>query len=86
MKAKTAAKAKVVKTHAPRWAVGMEKLAPGIYVRGIELHISEEEICEYSGVPCTEENQAAARRVVLEVLRELWPAIPVTVLTDEAGL
>jgi hypothetical protein len=52
MKAKTAAKAKVVKTHAPRWAVGM----------------------------------AAARRVVLEVLRELWPAIPVTVLTDEAGL
>lgn len=59
----------------PRWAVGMLKLGPGIYCdkKTQSMHISEQEICDHFGVPCSEENAQMIVRALGEVCKEAWP-------------
>jgi hypothetical protein len=42
---------------APRWAAGMQKIGPGLYVDAREaLHVDAAEICEAHGIPPTPAN------------------------------
>lgn len=61
-------------THTPPWAVGMRKLAPGVYMddKTRALHVSEAEVCEHFGVPCTEENAETIVRALAEAALKQW--------------
>jgi hypothetical protein len=56
---------------APKWAVGMRRIAPGIYVSldGKTVEVDAAEMCESHGLPCTPENQD----IVEEALRRAMP-------------
>lgn len=60
---------------APRWAVGMRKIGPGVYVRESDksLHISAEELCAHLGVPPTAANLDIAEKAAREVTRKACP-------------
>lgn len=57
----------------PKWAVGMQKLGPGIYFKEDtkQIHVSEAELCEHFGVPYTPENV----KIIEEAVREAFPGI-----------
>lgn len=69
---------------APKWAVGMRRIGPGMYVdRNDGLHISENEICQKLNVPYTSHNSRIIELAVEEVLREQFGAnIPATVIKE----
>lgn len=56
---------------APRWAVGMRKIVPGLYVDAQErLHLDTKELCETNGWPATPENQDAMEQAALELFKK----------------
>ena len=67
---------------APKWAVGMQRLALGVYVQGGTLHFDTVELCGVMGVPPTKENQDAAEDAALRSLREAFGDIPVAYVDD----
>jgi hypothetical protein len=69
---------------APRWAVGMQKLGPGVYADGRgALHVKLSEICHHLGVPCTPRNQEIAQRAAEEAIRKTFGAMPSTTIVEE---
>lgn len=62
---------------APKWAKGMRRIGPGIYVNGRELHLSHEEIASSLGVPLTPETARLIEETARETVRELLPGVPV---------
>lgn len=67
---------------APRWAVGMRKLGPGLYFQASDnsMHFSAEEVCEQLGVTATRENMEIAERGARKVIETYWPNAKVEVL------
>jgi hypothetical protein len=61
---------------APRWAVGMQRLAPGFYSDNGAMHIDAVELCEQFGLPPTEENQTNVIQQVQRQLRAQLPGVP----------
>lgn len=61
-------------THTPAWAVGLRKLAPGVYMddKTHALHVSEAEVCEHFGMPYTQENAETIVRALAEVALQMW--------------
>lgn len=68
---------------APKWAVGMEKLGPGIYVKDRELHFSGRELCEYFRVPYNEENCRKLERAALRAIRNTFGQTPPVVSVED---
>ena len=71
---------------APKWAVGMQKIGPGIYAdKTAAIHLDEAELCEHMRVPCTPENAEVLRRAAIEAVRRVWgkAAPPITCVDDE---
>jgi len=55
---------------APKWAVGMQRLAPGVYAaKDGALHLDEAELCQVAGVPYTERNAEMLRKAAREVFQ-----------------
>ncbi len=66
----------------PKWATGMQKLGPGIYVdEKRTMHLSESEICEHFGVPYTQENIEVIEAAATAAFREAFPEAPISVFT-----
>ena len=61
-------------TRTPAWAKGMQKLMPGVYARGRQLHLCLPELCEFAGCEYNEHNveklSAAARKVFRQIEAE----------------
>jgi len=61
---------------APKWAVGMIMLSPGIYVDersdGSDVHVDEAELCAWLGWPLTEQNAARAASIAVEAVRKAF--------------
>jgi len=68
---------------APRWAVGMKKIGPGLYVEGESIHFYTPELCEHLGVPATPENQRVAEEAAREAIQEQLGRILITVVDDD---
>jgi hypothetical protein len=64
-------------TTTPKWAVGMRKIGPGIYVneKTRAIHISERELCEHFQVPYNAENIRIIEEAAMKVAREQFPDI-----------
>jgi hypothetical protein len=55
----------------PRWAVGMQRLGPGVYVdTNNNLHLYLPEILENAGKPATPENLRTLARAAEEMARQ----------------
>jgi|HubBroStandDraft_2_1064218.scaffolds.fasta_scaffold461604_2 hypothetical protein len=70
---------------APKWAVGMRVLAPGIYMdaRG-DWHLDERAICEHFGVPYTAHNCATIVQAARDfMLTKLGRPIPIELIEDD---
>jgi hypothetical protein len=67
---------------APKWAKGMQKVGPGIYVRGRELHVSHEEIAAHLGMPLTADTRALIERCAIDAVREAFPDSPPIEITE----
>jgi hypothetical protein len=69
-------------SRAPRWAVGMRKLGPGIYVdeAANAVHFSGAELCAHQGVPATRENVEIAEQAARDVTAKYWPGARVKVV------
>jgi hypothetical protein len=62
------------------WAVGMQRLAPGVYADGGgAIHVFAVEMCEHFGVPCTDENYSTLRRAVADAMRDAYPEAAVRI-------
>jgi hypothetical protein len=63
---------------APKWAVGMRKIGPGLYVtKEGALHVDGAEICASLGCPPTAENLKIAEDAAVQAVRESWPDITI---------
>lgn len=71
-------------TRTPAWAGNMQKLGPGIYMHGTELHVSEAEICEHLGVRYTRASSKLVEKFITEIMAELAPDAKVATL-DHGG-
>jgi len=67
---------------APTWAVGMQKIGPGIYVGGGSMHIKAEEICEALGFPPTPENLDMAELGAIDAVVREYPGIKVSCVKE----
>ncbi len=67
---------------APKFAVGMRRVRPGVYVdRTGTLHVSAREVCQSFGLVPTPENQDAIERGFRRILAEEAPGIAVDWIT-----
>ena len=57
---------------APAWAVGMQKIGPGMYCKGAEWHIDPVEICRHLGACPTEANLKIVEQEARAVLKEMF--------------
>jgi hypothetical protein len=75
-----------VRMKAPKWAVGMKQLTPGVYVDAADtMHIDTAMLCAQMGVPHTEANARVLERVCLETLREMNGCEPEFTVVTEGG-
>ena len=59
----------------PSWAIGMRRIAPGLYVDNREaLHIDTPTFCAANGYPPTQHNIEMLERAA----REMFPGVEVT--------
>lgn len=57
----------------PQWAVGMERLTPGVYAdKAGDLHLCAREMCEAIGWPYTKENAAWIYEQALKVIAKVY--------------
>ncbi len=64
---------------APKWAVSMRKLGPGLYIdREQRLHVNAVEIVEELGAVVNEENLRVAEEAARDAVRKHYPDIRVT--------
>jgi hypothetical protein len=71
-------------TKTPAWARGMRKIGPGMYIDGANaFHFSGKELCEAFDVPHSAENERVARETAVQVIREQFGDLPVTVVDEE---
>lgn len=62
----------------PKWAVGMRRLGPGVYVKDSVLHFDTEGLCRHLGIPHTEANARMVQQEAEKVIRDVFgPGIPV---------
>ena len=71
---------------APRWAVGMKKIGPGLYVQEGSIHFYTPELYEHLGVPPTPENQRIAEQAAREAIQESLGRVLITVVDDDVPL
>lgn len=57
---------------APKWATGMRRFGPGMYIddETRAIHLSESEMCEHLGVEANEENVQTILNVMDQIVRE----------------
>jgi hypothetical protein len=64
---------------APKWAVGMRRIAPGVYVDSRNaLHVDAFAICESLGCPPTPQNLETAAQAALDAIKAWNPAVKVS--------
>ena len=61
---------------APKWAVGMRRVGPGMYVKDHQLHFSARELCEVMGVSYTPQNAELLKEVGREAIKEVFGIEP----------
>jgi hypothetical protein len=67
----------------PKWAVGMQKIGPGVYVdKDRALHLDEAGFAEHLGVPYTRETQRVIQEEATRVFREKFPAMETEFIED----
>jgi len=69
---------------APSWAVGMERIGPGVYLdKENSLHVYVPELCEALGVPYTRDNAERMEAIARAAIEEQFPNIKRGVVYDD---
>ena len=57
----------------------IERVGPGLYLDGDELHVNVPELLSFAGILDTEENRDIAVKAAVKAAKETYPGVPVHV-------